>query len=421
MSLIWRVAAAFLVCIPLFGAPRIEQSEYKTRREALRKEVGDSIVILFGKSEKDGGDLRSGFFQEANFYYLTGWNEPGAMLVLTPKSDVLLIPKRDAVQERWTGPKAAPGDPNISAVTGFSDVLPTEKFEASLPNWLQEGKAVYTLLESPAAENLKRALPVREIRGAAIPIARLRMKKSAAEIALIQYTTDVDIDAHKAAWQRTRPGLKEYEIASTMMSLYFSRGCERHSYTPIVGSGGNAAVLHYSKNTRQMDSGELLLMDVAPECSMYATDITRTIPVSGKFSTRQRELYEIVLGAQKAALAAVKPGVMLGGSRSKVGLHKIAADYIDSHGKDQHGKSLGQYFIHGLGHHVGLDVHDAVDPSLPLAAGMVITLEPGIYIPEEGIGIRIEDMVLVTENGGKLMSDALPRELADVEKAMAVR
>jgi Xaa-Pro aminopeptidase len=154
---------------------------------------------------------------------------------------------------------------------------------------------------------------------------------------------------------------------------------------------------------------------------MYATDITRTVPVTGKFTARQRELYEVVLGAQKAALAAMKPGVMLGGSRNKVGLHKIAADYINSHGKDLHGKPLGEYFIHGLGHHVGLDVHDPTDFTKPLEAGMVITLEPGIYIPEEGIGIRIEDMVLVTENGGKVLSEALPREASDIEKAMAAR
>jgi Xaa-Pro aminopeptidase len=154
---------------------------------------------------------------------------------------------------------------------------------------------------------------------------------------------------------------------------------------------------------------------------MYATDITRTVPVTGKFTPRQRELYDVVLGAQKAALAAVKPGVMLGSRRNPVGLHKIATDYIDSHGKDRKGEPLGKYFIHGLGHHVGLEVHDATDATMPLAPGMVITLEPGIYIPEEGIGIRIEDMVLVTENGARLLSEGLPREAADIEKAMAAK
>lgn len=152
---------------------------------------------------------------------------------------------------------------------------------------------------------------------------------------------------------------------------------------------------------------------------MYATDITRTVPVNGKFTARQKELYDIVLGAQKAALAAVKPGVMFGSRTNNIGLHKIAVAYLNAHGKDKHGKPLGEYFIHSLGHHVGLDVHDPYDSSKPLQAGMVITLEPGLYIPEEGIGIRIEDMVLVTENGGVLMSGDLPRETAEIEKMMA--
>jgi Xaa-Pro aminopeptidase len=150
---------------------------------------------------------------------------------------------------------------------------------------------------------------------------------------------------------------------------------------------------------------------------MYAADVTRTIPVSGKFSPRQKELYEIVLGAQKAAIAAAKPGMTL----SRTGpnsLHRIAYEYIDSRGKDRGGNSLGQYFIHGLSHHVGLEVHDPSLPDTPLKPGMVFTIEPGIYIPEENIGIRIEDMVLVTEDGVKLMSDALPREASAIERAM---
>ncbi len=417
MGLLPRLLTALAVCLPLFAAPHIELSEYKTRREALRKSVGDNVVILFGNSENSGGEARDGFFQEPNFYYLTGWNQPGAMLVLTPKAEVLLIPRRDPVQERWTGPKAAPGDADVSAVTGFQTVVPTEAFESKIAEWLAEGKAALTL--NSTTEKLRRLVPLREIRPVDPNIAKLRMIKSPAEIEMIQYTTDVDIEAHRAAWKAIRAGKKEYEVASVMTAVYFSRGCERHAYSPIVGSGPNAAVLHYFRNKRQMDNGELVLMDVGPECSAYATDITRTVPVTGKFTPRQRELYEVVLGAWKAALAAVKPGVMLGGSRNPVGVHKAAYDYINTHGKDLKGEPLGKYFIHGLGHHVGLEVHDANNAEAPLAPGMVITIEPGIYIPDEGIGIRIEDMVLVTENGGKVLSNALPREAADVERAMA--
>lgn len=169
-----------------------------------------------------------------------------------------------------------------------------------------------------------------------------------------------------------------------------------------------------------MDRGDVLLMDVAAECSGYASDVTRTIPVSGKFTRRQREIYEVVLGAQKAAIAATKPGMTLGKTTPN-SLYKIALEYINTHGKDLHGQPLGKYFTHGLGHHVGLDVHDANDPATPLAAGMVITIEPGIYLPEENLGVRIEDVVLVTESGAQVMSGALEREPDAIERALGAK
>jgi Xaa-Pro aminopeptidase len=409
------------VCLPLFAAPSVPRDEYRQRRSALRAALGESVAVFFGRTEREGGEIRSGFFQESNFYYLTGWTEPGAILVMTPKADVFLIPRRNRMREQWTGPKAAPGDPNVRTVTGFDTVLPAESLEDNLPKWVSETYLVYTLTESPRYEALKQMLPAREIRDAAPAVAKLRMKKSSAEIALIQHATDVGVEAHRTAWKRIKAGVKEHQIAAAMSNLYFDAGCERHAYAPIVGSGPNAAILHYSRNTRRADNGELVLMDVGPECSMYATDLTRTVPVSGKFSPRQRELYEIVLGAQKAALAALKPGVMLGSRANPTGIQKLAADYIGSHGKDKNGESLGKYFTHGVGHHVGLDVHDAFDPAAPLEAGMIVTLEPGVYLPEEGIGIRIEDVVLITGQGAKVLSDKLPREISDIEKAMAVR
>jgi Xaa-Pro aminopeptidase len=159
-------------------------------------------------------------------------------------------------------------------------------------------------------------------------------------------------------------------------------------------------------------------MDVGAECSYYASDITRTVPVNGKFTARQRELYDIVLGAQKAAIAAAKPGATLGRTTPN-SLYQVALEYLNTHGKDRKGGALGQYFTHGIGHHVGLDVHDANDPAVPLAPGMVVTIEPGLYIPEEGIGIRIEDVILITEDGAKVLSSALPREVREVERAIA--
>jgi Xaa-Pro aminopeptidase len=226
------------------------------------------------------------------------------------------------------------------------------------------------------------------------------------------------MEAHRAAWKRTAPGLYEYQVANSMTAVYFESGCERSAYTPIVGSGPNSVVLHYSQNRRRMDAGEVLLMDVAAECGGYTSDITRTIPVNGKFTKRQREIYDIVLGAQKAAIAAIKPGMSLARTGPN-SLYKIAYDYINTHGKDKHGEPLGKYFTHGLGHHVGLEVHDAGEPYAPLEEGMVITVEPGIYLPEEGLGVRIEDMVLVTKDGFKVLSDALPKEAGEIERAVS--
>ncbi len=412
------VAVLALLALPALASDKISLDEYRNRRADLRKANGDAVTILFGKVEKDGGDLRSGFFQEANFYYLTGWTEPGAILVMTPSSEVLLIPRRNREQEKWTGPKLSPEDTGVQTATGFESVLPVEQFEAGLFKWAEAGKRIFTLFDEPQSDALRKLLPLRVFEDAKTPIARLRMKKSPAEIALIQHATDATLDAHRAAWNKIRPGVTEFQVAATMAGVYFGAGCERHAYAPIVGSGPNGAILHYSKNARTIDRGELVLMDVAAECSMYASDVTRTVPASGKFNGRQRELYQIVLGAQQAVIDAIKPGMMLG-KLSPNSLNQIAVDYFNSHGKDKHGNPLGKYYTHGVSHHVGLDVHDPMDPSLPLAPNMVITVEPGLYIPEEGIGIRIEDMVLVTENGAQLMSSKLPRTVDEIEKILS--
>jgi Xaa-Pro aminopeptidase len=203
-----------------------------------------------------------------------------------------------------------------------------------------------------------------------------------------------------------------------MVEIHSEAGCETEAYSPIVGSGINSTVLHYNKLDRKIDGGEIALLDVAGQYSGYAADITRTIPADGKYTPRQREIYEIVLGAQNAALAALKPGMMMGGKDAN-SLQKIAMEYIDSHGKDKEGRSLGRYYIHGLSHHLGLNVHDPIGPSRPLEPGMVITIEPGIYIPEENLGVRIEDDVLITPTGYKLLTARLPRSPDEIEKIMA--
>ncbi|MBK5291434.1 MAG: aminopeptidase P family protein [Acidobacteriia bacterium] len=408
-----------LLAIPALASDADWRQEYARRRAALRKALPDAVVALVGGTEAERGDLRSGFQQESNFYYLTGWREPGALAILTPGGDYLLLPKRSDVRERYTGKKASPEDSGIGPLTGFDHVLSTDEFGPKLRE-LADNRSVFTLEKVSGAEKVKEALGGKEIQDATLAVARLRMVKSAREVEQLQVSIDASVAAHLAAWKRMAAGLFEYQIAATMGNTYFERGCERHAYPPIVGSGPNSIVLHYGANRRRMDQGELLLMDVGAECSSYAADLTRTVPVSGRFTPRQREVYDIVLGAQNAAIAAARPGMKLTGTGAGT-LNQIALDYVNAHGKDLKGAPLGKYYLHQLGHHVGLDVHDATDGSIALAPGMVVTIEPGLYIAEENIGIRIEDMILITENGAKLLSGALPREAGDIEKALKRR
>jgi Xaa-Pro aminopeptidase len=413
MRLLYLFCALWMVP-PSLAAPAPDP--YRARRDELSQKLHNGVLVLFGGTDKGEENIRTGFFQESNFFYLTGWREPGAILLLAPPQDgkpyaALFLPRRQPDREKWTGRKAGPDDADIGQVTGFDAVLPLENFEDELRKQLDRNSGIYILGEENTAR-LKALAPLRDISGAGAMIARLRMHKSPEELALIQRSIDATLDAHRAAWKRAAPGQYEYQVAAAMTAVYFDEGCERHAYAPIVGSGPNSTVLHYSRNSRRMDRGELLLMDVGAECAGYAADITRTIPVGAPFTKRQREIYEIVLGAQNAVIAAIKPGLPFGD------LSKIAREYINTHGKDMHGETLGKYFTHGVSHHVGLDVHDATDFSQPLAEGNVVTVEPGIYIPEESIGVRIEDMVLVTKDGAKLMSGALPRDPGEIEKAL---
>ncbi len=411
----WAIAAA--IAVTGLHATEVTGPAYQGRRAELRKKLTDGVIVLFGRTLRSNDDLRSGFWQEPNFAYLTGWREPGAVLLLDSQREILFVPKKNPDVEKWEGAMASPEDPQVKTRTGVDTVLPVEKLETELRRSLETTAKFYALPGETNRAKLTALSPFAEISSPAAALAQLRMRKSAQEIDLIRQATDITMKGHRAGWKRAASGAYEFQVAAAMSAVFLDAGCERHAYAPIVGSGINSVFLHYARNTRRMDSGEVLLMDVAAECSGYASDITRTIPVNGKFSKRQKELYEIVLGAQKAAIAAIRPGVTIGRTTPDT-IHKIAYDYIDSHGKDKEGRSLGRYFTHGLSHHVGLEVHDASDPATPLEAGMVITVEPGIYIPEESIGIRIEDVVLVTEKGAKVLSEALPREADEIERAL---
>lgn len=438
------LAALLLAGIPAAAWEREEPlSAYHERRLRLVRETGDGVIVLFGYRESDLEASTIRFRQNENFYYLTGWNEPEAMLLLVPKprtapgnaqtveidKEVLFIPAHDFRQEKWTGPKLGPEDAEASARTGFPTLKSTALFQAELQEALKTFPKIYTAL-TPQPESgedcfqqemlskLKKLAPLASYADLRPHLTRRRMVKSPGEIALIRKATEASIDAHLAAMKAVRPGVWEYQVAALMKYEFERRGCEWPAYPPVVGSGFYSTVLHYGQNSRQMEAGDLLVMDVGGAYSGYASDITRTLPVSGRFTPRQREIYEIVLGAQNAALAAAKPGITLG-RLTKSGLHQVAFDYINTHGKDLKGQPLGQYFIHGLGHSVGLNVHDPFDYNQPLQPGMVVTIEPGIYLPEEKIGVRIEDVILITEDGYELLTRRLPRTVEEIEKLMS--
>ena len=412
-----RVAlAALLFSACGLAADAVPKEEYRSRREALRRSLPDGVLVLFAATEADAAGSRSGFMQEPSFFYLTGWREPGAILLLDPRgSTVLFLPPHNPRTERYHGPRTAPDDGNVRSVTGFEKILSTGQFEAELSR-IAAGRRKRFGIEGGRPSRFQEA----EFADASETIGKLRLKKSPAEVALVQRSIDATVHAHRAAWKRVRPGLYEYQVAATLVGGYLEAGCERSAYAPIVAAGPNANVLHYSANSGRLDPGGLLLIDAGAECAGYAADITRTIPVDGRFTPRQRELYEIVLAAQKAVIAAVKPGMTFE-RQSPGSLTEIAYDVINSRGKDRNGEPLGQYFTHKVGHHVGLEVHDAGKLSTygPLEPGMVITIEPGVYIPSEGIGIRIEDMLLVTATGARLLTGSLPKEAAEIERVLA--
>lgn len=438
----WVALALVVVCIPAHALDRQPNADYHARRVALSKLAGShGLFLVFAGTESDGPDAIYGFRQNENYYYLTGLPDPGGVVLIAPATsatdtqpareytEILFLPSRNATEEKWTGPKLGPNDPDVKSVTGFDRVAPLDRLTEEMAKVAPQPSAtVFTNKGTEAPEAAKwlqrtNAFPgfVRFQDGTA-RIEKLRTIKDVGELALLQKAADATRAAHFAAFKAIHPGLTEHQIGALMTYEYERRGCERPAYAPIVGTGFNSTVLHYEAGPKVIKDGDIIVMDVGGEYSMYANDTTRTVPANGKFTARQREIYNIVLGAQQAAIAAFKSGESTMGGRDpkdEKSLYRVAYEYINSHGKDLHGQPLGQYFIHGLSHRVGLNVHDPGPQEQPLGPGEVFTIEPGIYIPEENLGVRIEDTFYVDKDG-KLVSltPDLPKTADEIEAAM---
>jgi len=446
MKSILRAFALLCIAIPALHAFALERqaaSDYHARRVHLAEKLNGGVAVLFAAEEPQLDFMP--YRQDPDFYYLTGWNEPGAALLIesaTSASDsrpartyreILFLPSRNARMERYTGEKLGADTPGAPAKAGIDEVKSMNELPALLndlvthtlpplpPLWSEPDAPQARSLAAWTATTLGRDQPVNFLNVRDLT-NQLRAIKDPGEIALLHKASDASVQAQLAMMRSVHPGVTEGTVAGVIIEKLMENGCERASYAPIVGSGKNSTVLHYSNNSETMQSGDIVVVDAAGEYSMYASDITRTVPVNGHFTARQREIYDIVKGAQKAAMDAFAPGTShLNDPQHKHpdSLDTVAWNYMNAHGKDLHGEPLGKYFIHGIGHSVGIDVHDPLDYSKPIQAGMVFTIEPGIYIPEEKIGVRIEDVFYANPNGKlECLTCALPKDAEEVEKTM---
>lgn len=396
--------------------------EFLARRRArLLESLAGRLAVIGGERlldiERDYPQ-DSDFRQDANFFYLTGLEEPEGWLVLNagaPGAEILYLPARSPAEEIWTGRRLGPG-PEASRLAGVQDVRAADRLPADLRRWVGEGTEVVVSVGDERNRALVEQLlsgPRARFTDAAPLLARLRLVKDQDELRRLRRAIDVTIEALLEVWRVTEPGLYEYEIEAVLEYVFRAQGAERVGFPSIVASGPNTTVLHYDKNRRRTEAGDLLVTDVGAEFGYYTADITRTIPVSGTFTPRQRAIYELVLGAQEDGLAEVRPG------RTIRDAHAAATRYLDAHSGDLcGGRSCSTRFMHGLSHWLGLDVHDVGDILTPFEPGMVLTVEPGVYLVDEDLGVRIEDVALVTAAGHELLTAALPRAPEEIESVM---
>jgi Xaa-Pro aminopeptidase len=395
---------------------------YRKRRRALMEKFKTGAALVMNEMTFEG--LREGM----DFYYLTGIDEAGAALLLEPTAPAtpdyygsaregLFLAPMDTEGERWHGARAVLPSNALEVATGFTPIhranwLPAFLLEACvhrggltyLGNFVPDPRPRPKVMDAYAkAQERTYGCKVNDMNGT---IARMREAKEPAELALMRQSIVYTAAGHAAGLKAVRAGAHEYDVKDAVEDGFRKAGSRHLAYDSIVGSGTDSAFLHYGKDDRVMKAGELILLDVAAEAEYYASDVTRTYPVSGKYSPEQRAIYDLVLKAQLAGIAAAKAGVRV--ADVDAATRKVISE-----------AGYGDYYIHGCCHFVGLEVHDAGDYDAPLPAGAVITVEPGIYLPQRGFGVRIEDEILITPSGATLLTGGIPREPAEIEKLMA--
>jgi Xaa-Pro aminopeptidase len=431
---------------------------YRQRREQLMAKVGNGTAIFrSAPMAVMHNDVEYAFRQDSNFFYLTGFNEPDAVAVFAPHHSehrfVLFVQPKDIEKETWTGYRT--GVDLAKEMYGAHEAYPIAELDEKLPQYLEKADRIYyhvgrdrafddTILQHWQQQRklyYRRGTGPRAIEDSAVLTDPMRQIKTAEELVLIRRAADLAVEAHNLAREMARPGRYEYEIQAEMERLFGVNGGSP-AYPSIVASGGNSCILHYVENDRQMQDGDLLLIDAGCCYQYYNSDITRTFPVGGKFKPNQKIIYELVLEAQKKALEKIKPGI-------PYNEHHDAAVRAIVEGLMELGLLVGDieeiikeekykpFYMHKTGHWLGLDVHDAgayrhsEEAWQILQPGQVLTVEPGIYIspflkqvegqPEvdsqwHGIGVRIEDDVLVTESGCEILTAGVPKSVEEIER-----
>ncbi len=433
----------------------MKQSEFKKRRQQLMQRVGKGNIALIGSADvrTRNRDVDYPFRQDSDFYYLTGFNEPHALAVFIPGREqgeyILFCREFDEKKALWEGAHA--GLEGATKHYAAHDSFPIEDVEEILSGMLENKNKVFYPMGRDSELDHNLIAWITHIRnnsrsGIVAPtelvsiepiLHEMRLFKSAAELALMRRAAEVTAEAHVKAMQLCRAGRFEYQIEADIVHHFMSEGLRAVAYPSIVAGGKNACTLHYTDNKDKLQDGDLLLIDAGAECDHYAADITRTFPISGKFTEEQALLYQLVLDAQLAAIAQIKPNIPWNAAHDasvevmtkglvKLGLLKGSVKRLIKSEKYK------QFYMHRIGHWLGMDVHDVGDYKLnqewrKLQAGMVLTVEPGLYISENcktvdkkwrGIGIRIEDDVLVTKEGCEILTAGVPKTIADIEALM---